>query len=157
MDKKEILNLIIQKIDYNYKKIAKAYETKRNEAIDAPGAMQSRHDTSGIEAAWLGASLAKRTSEIFDTLNILKKYEPQPLGVAQLGALVKMHDFEGNKYGYFILPTANGEIVEYNQGAIIVISPSAPLAQNMIGKKPGDEIAFGKFPTEIKYTIDEIF
>lgn len=55
------------------------------------------------------------------------------------GAWVEIEDEQGRQQRYLLLPGGQGDRLEGPEGAVTVISPSAPLARALRGLGEGDE------------------
>ncbi len=54
-----------------------------------------------------------------------------------VGALVDV-EVDGKRSRYFLAEAAGGTKIEHEGVEIVVLTPEAPLAQSLLGKKPGD-------------------
>ena len=106
--------------------------------------MQSYSDTTKSEMGRMADALQKSLSEYCRAVGILKKMgDLSSLAEAdyvKIGSIVEVTDDNGKKDSYFILPVGGGTKIK-NQGKIIVvITPQAPVAAALLGKKQGENI-----------------
>src|SRR5437588_11599445 len=63
INKGEMLGEIVTRLETEIKKLRESFEEAKLTSIEAPGRMQSRYDTMGVEAAWVADGLAKSIEE----------------------------------------------------------------------------------------------
>ena len=157
IDKKELLSCLILLIKDDIEKQRRSYESARNASIDAPGRMQSRYDTIGVESAWVADGLAKALNEKEMFINRLANFRLDEVGdKVSLGSIIGIST-EGTSLleYYFMLPVAGGYKLQVGDKTIITLTPITPLGKTLIGKQVGDEIDI-KFPKERTIVIDEV-
>ena len=123
--------------------------------IDAPGAMQSHHDTTKIETGWLIDGLVKRRKAVENTLSVLTEIasvmQSREFDHVLSGALVTLEHLN-DVLRFFIVPDGEGSNVKIDEWDITLMSPTAPICSQLLGKEVGDTILFrGK-----EFVISEI-
>ena len=124
---------------------------------------KSKYETFGLEASYLAHGQAQRVAECeaellaYQSLNLLGSFNELTIG---LSSLVTLEDELGAVRTYFIGPGApgmkinfridkntdidlkvgSGKNSEAEQGSIMVITPSSPLGQSLMGKSLDDAV-----------------
>lgn len=157
MNKKNLIELLITTIKADIEKQRKAFESARHTSIDAPGRMQSRYDTMGVESAWVADGLAKALNE---KESYIKRLETFQFGVSSdricVGSIVGILSSESSIIEYFfILPVASGYKLQEKDITITTLTPATPLGKTLIGKQVGEEIEI-HFPKPRTIIIEEL-
>ena len=63
MDKIHLIEKLTTMLKASIEGQQKSFESARQASVDAPGRMQSRYDTTGIESAWVADGLAMALRE----------------------------------------------------------------------------------------------
>ena len=101
---------------------------------------ESDKDTRAIEASYLaGAQSARvRVLEAADKrLEFQELRDFKPTDAVGPGALVDV-EVDGKWSRYFLAEAAGGTKIEHDGVEIVVLTPEAPLAQSLLGKKTGE-------------------
>lgn len=128
-----------------------AHEYATNPESKAEG----KYDTRGLEASYLAAGQAKLAAEstlavsIYNTL-ILKAFSPGE--AIALTAMVEL-EYEGERLHYFIGPKNGGISIAHEGETIVLITPTSPLGQLLMGKKAGDYIEMRREGSIREYEI----
>lgn len=156
-DKMNLKELLIRMIKADIEKQRQSFESARQASIDAPGRMQSRYDTMGIESAWVADGLARAIQEKVLNLKYLEtfQWDESPVCVG-IGSIVKIlsSDSPDPEY-FFILPVLSGYELCENGLTVTTLSPETPLGKVLIGKKAGEKIPV-TFPIHRIITIEEL-
>jgi hypothetical protein len=154
LNKTDVINYIEKKLVSGLDDLRKSYEQARHTMIESPGAMQSRYDTMGKEAAWLADGLAGRISDAEKDIHALRDLQVSGNGesihICSLFTLANTKT--GSKDTYFILPAGGGEEIDYDGYNILILTPQSPLSQSVLGKKKGDKAEF----RNIEYIIEQV-
>ena len=97
-------------------------------------------DTRAIEASYLAGAQAGRLRvlEAADKrLEFLDLRDFKPADPIGPGALVEV-DVDGKRSHYFVADAAGGTKVDIGGVEVAVLTPEAPLAQSLLGKKTGE-------------------
>jgi transcription elongation GreA/GreB family factor len=157
MDKVFLLENLIGILRNELDSLTAQYESAKLNSIDAPHRMESRYDTSGIEAAWLSDGLANRIQEkkkliaqtssfALDNIKVTDKVVP--------GCIVELTEkSSGVKNNYFLLPfNSGGYVLNYGGREIIIVGIGSPIGKKMLLKKINDVITVGEDNTEFGIT-----
>ena len=139
MKKAHLLSLIVASLSDSLGVLEKAARASHEEATHESNKAESKYDTRGLEAAYLAGGQARQAKEILDAITLyeglaIKDFAPgEPI---DLTALVEL-DTDGIRSTYFIGPKNGGLEIEHQRMEIMVITPQAPLGQNLMGRKAG--------------------
>lgn len=152
IDKAKILEQLVQELDNELRQLRVAYEEARRTSVEAPGRMQSRYDTMGIEAAWVADGLAKNFEEKTLALQTLRQSPlPEKPERVTLGCIVGVGPRDGSVDAlFFILPACGGMVVSAD-GAdlkVQIVTPSTPIGRGLIRKLPGEVVSVRRNRTE---------
>lgn len=154
MNKRAIVKKIIAKLNEGMALSLKAARTAHEEATHEESKAEDKYDTRGLEAAYLAGGQARQAAETekaivaYESL-VLDKFGPKdPI---DLTALVELES-DGERIFYFLGPTSGGLELNHDGKEVFVITPQAPLGQNLIGKKQGDKLKMkiGGLPVEYR-------
>ena len=88
---------------------------------------------------------AKQLSRLTDRLTGDSRPDSQSCGAIDITALISL---EGSVQAggplYFLAPRGGGTEVRYGRRDILVITPQSPLGQQLLGRRKGDRISFGR-------------
>lgn len=136
--KKELLEMLVRQLSEDSDNTERAAMSARQASIDAPGAMQSRYDSTKEEQGYLADAVNLRRGEIVGEALRLKGYRLKPSQVIEEGAFVNVLSDMGDSFNYFVLPQSGGKYIETNDDEVMVISTETPLFKAMDGKRKGD-------------------
>lgn len=147
VNRARLLEQIINHLEDSLKLNIDAAEQAHETATHGENVAENRHDTLGLEAAYLAQGQSQRVvaGEVdilsFKALRDLKHSESIAMG--SLVALVNEGADEGDKSQLlFIGPAAAGLKLVTDQNEIVVITPSAPLGRALMGHFIHEEIEF---------------
>ncbi len=145
--KQELLQQLTKQLSQSIKDLDAFIISTQEEAIQAPGAMQSQHDTTKREAGYRMNELVERRAHLSQSIKTITDFVPRILphyNHGEIGALVITQDTQNNKKNYFLLPAGEGEIIEKEDTAhhIFIISPQSPLFSLLEGKRVGETYTF---------------
>ncbi len=119
------------------------------EAIQAPGRMESRYDSSKQELSYEANRIQQRMDMLEENMNIISAFrQSNDISSAGVGSLISARKDNGQSCAFFILPSGEGELVE----SVMVISPKSPIFPAMEGKKAGESFSF----RDTAYIIESI-
>src|SRR5690349_8797282 len=142
MNKRAIVKKIISKLTEDMELSIKAARTAHEEATHEESKAEDKYDTRGLEAAYLAGGQARQAAEIeksiaqYESLALAKFGAKDPI---DLTALVEMES-DGERIFYFLGPASGGLEFIHDSKQVLVITPQAPLGQNLIGRKQGDKV-----------------
>ncbi|MFA7202044.1 MAG: hypothetical protein WC099_03580 [Candidatus Paceibacterota bacterium] len=155
--KEELIQKLIQQLSHSITELDTYIASTQEEAIQAPGAMQSQHDTTKREAGYRMNELVERRAYLTQSMKTIVEYIshiPHTQTHITLGSYVTTQDIQDNKKNYFILPAGEGEIIEKEDIShhIFILSPRSPLFSLLEGKTLGATYVF----RDILFTIVDI-
>jgi|ERR1043166_2661734 transcription elongation GreA/GreB family factor len=154
MNKRAIVKKIIAKLTEDMALSIKAARTAHEEATHEESKAEDKYDTRGLEAAYLAGGQARQAAETekaivaYETLSLQKFSAKDPI---DLTALVELES-DGERIFYFLGPASGGLELDHDGKEVLVITPQAPLGQNLIAKKQGDKVKMkiGGLPVEYR-------
>lgn len=144
MNKTTLLQRIIATLEHDMEVLRQAAQTAYETATAEENIAENKYDTLGLEASYLATGQARRTAEIRQALLtyqqlVLRDYDPAR-GV-QIGCLVTLEDEDGRQRLLFLGPEGAGLKIGEGDALVTVITPRAPLGQQLVGKKLDDEVS----------------
>jgi transcription elongation GreA/GreB family factor len=143
VNKQDILNKIIATLRAELDTCLKAAAAATAAATDPDSKAENKYDTRSLEASYLARGQALRVAELeeavrsFETLSARSFRADEPVAI---GAIVVLEGADGLCI-YFIGPNAGGTEVLHEGHEVIVITPSAPLGQKLMGRRQGASVA----------------
>jgi hypothetical protein len=151
INKTALLAEIIHKLEAEVKQLRESFEEAKLTSIEAPGRMQSRYDTMGVEAAWVADGLAKSIEEKVEGVYKLKNFRmPEDPERVSIGCLVGIGPENGDIESVFwILPACGGISIPIDDNLTLqTVMPQAPVARALIGKSLDDEVTARRGKTD---------
>ena len=139
MEKEKIKELVLDNLIKTREELAKSYESYKDAAREAPGAMQSHSDTSKFQSNILAENIAQQLS-LFDRAIKTIKECIHKNGDVGVGALIKIKENGEIKYFYFVPEGVGGFRLEDGGNNVQVVAINTPIGKNLFGKVPGDKI-----------------
>jgi transcription elongation GreA/GreB family factor len=143
MNKQDILNLIVLKLEADLDIAQRAAQTAYETATHEENIAENKYDTLGLEASYLAAGQARRVEEIRQALTLYRKWPLKSFDESrgiQVGDLITLESVAGLCQHFFLGPDAAGLKVEAGEVTVTVITSRAPLGLSLLGKFEGDEI-----------------
>lgn len=146
MDKVLLLGRIVATLQSDMQVLQRAAQTAYEAATAEENIAENKYDTLGLEASYLATGQARRTAEIRQALLtyqqlLLRDYDPAR-GV-QVSSLVTLEDEHGARRLFFVGPEAAGLKIDEGAQQVTVITPRAPLGQQLLGRRVDDEVSLG--------------
>lgn len=143
MDKREILNRIVEKLQLEVTGLLAAAHAAHEAATHEESRAEDSHDTRGLEASYLAGAQAQRAADLSALISVYRLMPLKEFGPSDAiapGALVElMSQGNGRKAHYFVVPRGGGAAVQAQGLAIQVIAPQSPLGEALIGRRAGEE------------------
>ncbi|HKQ38576.1 MAG TPA: GreA/GreB family elongation factor [Verrucomicrobiae bacterium] len=142
MNKRELVNKVIEQLTAEVEGLFRAARAAHAEATHEQSKAEDKYDTRGLEASYLARGQSRQAAEIGQAI---AEFQALPLrdfklqDPIDLGAFVELNGKRDKSY-YFIGPRAGGTEVVQDGKEIMVITPQSPLGQQLLGKKKGDRI-----------------
>jgi len=139
MSKKETFQILLAEFTAQANRLIKAahdaHENSTGDEVKAEG----KYDTRGAEASYLAAAQAEQAEQAQKGLDDLGSYVIKDFDyddIIALGALVET-ELEGEITYYFLLPHGGGVTGEHEGFDVNILTPEAPLYQELLGAKAG--------------------
>ena len=143
LNKSAVLQCIVERLQVDLDVAVRAAQTAYETATHEENIAENKYDTLGLEASYLAAGQARRVEEIRQSLSLCRQLVLKPFdeqrGI-QTGDLIALQADNGTQQLLFLAPDAAGLKVSLGEQSITVITPRAPLGQNLLGKLDGDEV-----------------
>ena len=156
MDKRKILAKLNEQLKSTLETLIRAAEDAKEAATNEESQSENKYDTRGLEASYLAGAQAKRADELridIDKLSRLEINDYSDSSEIGLTALVQVEvDGEYIKW-LFVLPIAGGTKLEVGGNEILVITPSSPIGELLLGKKYGDVFEFSVKNNTSEYEV----
>ena len=155
MDKPALLAHIIQRLNADLEQAVLAAEAAHADATHEESVAENQYDTLGLEASYLAAGHSRRVLELREALlrynALILRPRDAERGI-QLTSLVSLEDEQGLHQQLFLGPEGAAGKFNSAEGEVLLISPQAPLARQLLGLQEGDELQVaGKRLTVIGY------
>lgn len=156
MDKKIILQKIVEKLNENLRIAEGNVNTYKKFSSEAPGAMESHSDTSRFQYGALASDAESRLREIENAIKVIQNAGDKLFHEISMGALVKLEGEEKEIY-YLIVPEgAGGQKVEYGGITVQTVPDNSPVGKGVLHKKAGDNVAVQIAGRAAKFNILEV-
>ncbi|WP_122665793.1 GreA/GreB family elongation factor [Pseudomonas viridiflava] len=159
MNKQDVLQLIIDKLQVDLNIAQRAAQTAYETATHEENIAENKYDTLGLEASYLAAGQARRVEEIRLSLGLYQKLSLLPFSEArgiQSGDLITLENHLGAEQHLFLGPDAAGLKIQYGEQTLTVITSRAPLGQMLLGKQPGDEVEINVNGSRQSFEVTQI-
>ena len=119
-------------------------------AREADGPMQSRHDTTKTEQAWLANALWGMGENVDRILSDWEKTFPNETSdKVELGSLIFLEDLVyGDKEWFYMMPFGGGMLIEVEGEKIKGLNIESILGNNLLGKEKGQKIEYKAHPED---------
>lgn len=145
MQKKEVVQNIIQSLQDVLTRAQKGRQTAHDDMIEAESAMQTRYGSAKEESEMLALSLGKYCETIRTMVTDLKNLQTDngaSVFKVTIGSIIYVYfDHSGAEEIFILLPSGGGTTVETDIGNVTAITPSSPLGKSLLGKQCGDSVS----------------
>lgn len=155
MQKRTVLKKILAELGRELESFARAARAAHAEATDPQSKAENKYDTRGLEAAYLAGAQSRQAAETEAAMEAFEKLALKEFGPEtpiDLSALVEI-DAAGERCWYFVGPSKGGLELSHGGKEIVVITPQAPLGQQLVGRKVGDRFKWGSGARAVDYRI----
>ena len=141
-DKRALVQKILAQLTAGLELYAKAARAAHAEATHESSKAENKYDTRGLEASYLARGQAKQAAEV---VQAIEEFEALPLrlftseDLIDVGAFVELKAKRGSNF-YFVGPRGGGTEVSHGGQEVLVITPSSPLGQQIVGRQQGDKV-----------------
>nr|BDT27160.1 GreA/GreB family elongation factor [Bacteriovorax sp. HI3] len=158
IDKKKIVEVLIEKLNTELKEVEGAAKSTRDLAVAPDLKSEGKYDTRAIEAGYLASAQNKRVEEIKMDIQMLEDLVTQiePASKLQLGSL-GLIDCNGQKRLYFLSTTSGGSMLMIDNYPILVISVFSPIGDAALGLGAGESFEVETPKETRQYEIVEVY
>lgn len=138
-----LVSAILDKLQLELSTAVAASQQAHDSATHSENIAANKYDTLAVEAAYLAHGQSMRIAELKQSIVLYQHFQRPTFdthATIQLGALVCIEDEQGQQRRFLVGPAAGGLTIDSAQGAIQVITPTAPLGRALIGKRVDDEV-----------------
>jgi hypothetical protein len=142
MDKKRLLQEIIDRLRQTAKTMQEAAEATHAEATHEDNKAENKYDTRGLEASYLAEGQARQAEEAeanllrFENLPFHTWSENETL---EVGALVEI-EMAGFRDLYLCGPGAGGMEIELDGEECTILTRESPMGRQVFGARVGDTL-----------------
>ncbi|MFT4720123.1 MAG: hypothetical protein ACI9SB_001292 [Candidatus Azotimanducaceae bacterium] len=134
---------------------AQAHET----ATHTENVAENKYDTLGLEAAYLAHGQSQRVLTCSADLKAFESLRPTPWqtdDAIDLGALICLSSDDAASRWLYLGPGAGGLRMSFAGTEVVVVTPAAPLGQQLQGRYLGDDISIMVAGKQQDYVIKEV-
>lgn len=158
IDKKKIVEILIEKLNSELKEIEGAAKSTRDLVTADDLKSEGKYDTRAIEAGYLASAQNKRVEEIKMDIQMLEELSLQieHASKMQLGSLGLIR-CNGQERLYFLSSTSGGSMLMVDDHPVLVISVFSPIGDAALGFGPGESFEV-ETPKEMRqYDVIEVY
>lgn len=155
MSKSALLKKIISALQDELESYARAAKAAHAEATHEQNKAENKYDTRGLEAAYLAGAQSRQAAETQSAIEQFQKLPLKDFAVAEaidVSALVELESRRERTW-FFIGPCKGGLEVQHDGKEIVLITPQAPLGEQLVGRKSGDRFKWGTGAGQTEYKI----
>lgn len=157
--KRAALQAVTAKLQSDLDDVLRAAKEAHAAATHEEAKPENDKDTRGLVESYLAAGQAARAAELQRDLQALKALALAlaPMVVVGPGATVTLHDDDTDAASaYFVLPAGAGTPVDVGGVRAQVVTPQAPLARALMGKRRGDAVEVVLAGRPRAFVIDDV-
>lgn len=155
VNKSELINKLIAKLEGELKNLAEAAMHTYEAATHEESEPEDQYDTRGLEASYLAGAQAKRVAECEQTLHAIRSVKVRNFNDSDsiaATALIELEHDEKKSY-CLLLPMGGGMSVEFEGKHVQVITPKSPLGEALVNRTVGDVVVIDVAKQTIEYEI----
>lgn len=155
MDKNNLRQAILDKLQSDLELLTQAALMAREEATHDESKATSKYETHGQEAAYLAEGQAKLASEVLDSITLYKTFPFPPVAPglpAVMGAIVTLEN-RGKSTHYLLAPRSGGLEITLDGTPVTLITPHSPLGTQLVNALVGDTIQLPGRPSKVTAII----
>lgn len=140
MNKRQIVDAIIAKLESDLKTLIQANKAALDEATHEESKPENEYDTRALETGYLVKAQSKRILEAKETLAAFRHFtfeDFKPDEAIRSTALFQL-DMNGKEKWFLYMNLGGGVSVQVGGESIQVITPASPLGESLLGLKVGD-------------------
>jgi hypothetical protein len=140
MTKSDLLPLLIKRLEDQHQVMIQALGDSRENASGDETKSEGKYDTRATEAAYLAEAQQAQADKLAEGIQTFRAFDPPPFELTDeitLGSLVET-DLDGETEFYLLAPAGGGTTIDYLGCELTLLTPEAPLFQQLLGRKAGD-------------------
>ncbi len=143
MDKRPILDQIVNHLKEELATLMAAAKEAREYATDAETRAEDKYDTRATESSYLADGQGRLAAEARLSLDTYQSLELREFGPGQQIALTALVEVEqgGSRDWYFLGPRAGGLTVSHDGREVYVVTAQSPIGAKLLGQVEGGKIA----------------
>lgn len=146
MDKRRIVELMIERLQGELDGVARAAQAAHEAATGEEAKPENQYDTRGLEASYLAGAQAQRAAEIGALISAYRQMPLEDLGPRDPiapGALVELALESASSRGasglYLLVPRGGGGgSIQIDGKSVLALAPSSPMGEELMGRRAGD-------------------
>lgn len=155
VNKRALIKKFVSALHEELESYARAARSAHAEATDPQNKAENKYDTRGLEAAYLAGAQSRQAAETQAAIEQFEKLALKDFAAADaidLSAFVEVES-RGERMLFFLGPCKGGLEVQHNNKEVLVLTPQAPLGQQLVGRKSGDRFKWGNGGSATEYHI----
>ncbi len=146
MDKNDIIQLILAKLEDDYQMFMRAAKTAHEAATHSENIPDNKYDTLALESSYIAQGQANRALEIKNAIALLKQLPLKKFSIddsIRLTALIEIESKDGTVRHFFLAPVAGGMTVQIQGNEVRIVTPDSPVGKALLGCQTGDNVQLG--------------
>ena len=142
MTKADLFPRLLETLEDQHRVMMQALEDSRENASGDETKSEGKYDTRATEAAYLAEAQQEQADKLAESLQVLRAFSPPDFDLTDeiaLGALVET-DLDEETAFYLLAPAGGGTTLDFLGCELTVLSPEAPLFQQLVGRKAGEQL-----------------
>ena len=155
VNKRSLLKKILSELRAELESYSRAARSAQAEATHEQNKAENKYDTRGLKAAYLAGAQSRQAAETQNAIESFEKLSLKDFRAGEpidLSAIVEVQT-GGERSCFFVGPCKGGLEIKQAGKEVLVLTPQAPLGQQLIGRKTGDRFKWGAGPVAAEYQI----
>ncbi len=143
--KATLLNLLSKSIEKELETALRAANQARIGSTHRDAEAKSKYETQATELSYLANGQTLRAKDLHQQLSLVRNYKPRYFksdATVDIGAIVCTETESMQLKYYFIVPLSGGLSFSIDDKNYQILSATAPLAKQLLGRYIGEEIDF---------------
>lgn len=155
LKKDAIIAKIIEALTADLESYAQSARAAHEYATDEQCKAENKYDTRGLESSYLARGQSRQAAEVVQAMQQFSALVPREFAASEpihVGAVVEL-ERKGERLTCFVGPGAGGTEVVCEGREVLVITPSSPMGQQLIGRRQGERVEIGAGRAEVGYRV----
>lgn len=142
MNKPDLLRLILTQLTDELETLTRGARASYAAATDPDSKAENKYDTRTLEASYVARGQAQRVAEVQEAMRhfqVLQGRAAEAHEEVAIGSVLRLTDGTVEDC-YFMGPAAGGTEVQFEGREVLVITPTSPLGQKLMGKRVGETV-----------------